>query len=86
MARPNHSLAARTQLWQSSACNFPSLFNSMHRSQDSTDISLPRPNKPKNGGITAGISRAGAGRDGRDAAIGTLNGADSGAEVSQVKA
>lgn len=40
-----------------------------------------RPNKPKNGGITAGISRAGAGRD-APAAIGSLNSADSGAEVS----
>ncbi|KAJ9614118.1 hypothetical protein H2200_002254 [Cladophialophora chaetospira] len=39
------------------------------------------PNKPKNGGITAGISRAGAGRDSRDAAIGNPNGADSGAEA-----
>ncbi|ETI19436.1 hypothetical protein G647_09270 [Cladophialophora carrionii CBS 160.54] len=38
------------------------------------------PNKPKNGGITAGISRAGPGRDSRDAAIGNVNGADSGAE------
>lgn len=35
-----------------------------------------RPNKPKNGGITAGIPRAGRGRD----AIG--NGVDSSAEVS----
>ncbi|OAP61823.1 hypothetical protein AYL99_04026 [Fonsecaea erecta] len=35
------------------------------------------PNKPKNGGITAGIARAGPGRD---AGIGNLNGADSGAE------
>ncbi|KIW29653.1 uncharacterized protein PV07_05451 [Cladophialophora immunda] len=35
------------------------------------------PNKPKNGGITAGIARAGPRRD---AGIGNLNGADSGAE------
>ncbi|KIX98499.1 uncharacterized protein Z520_05800 [Fonsecaea multimorphosa CBS 102226] len=35
------------------------------------------PNKPKNGGITAGIARAGPVRDAR---IGNLNGTDSGAE------
>ena len=38
-----------------------------------------RPNKPKNGGITAGISRA---APGRDAVTGNVNSADSGAEVS----
>lgn len=37
-----------------------------------------RPNKPKNGGITAGISRAGPVRD-----FGIGNGAESGAEVRQ---
>lgn len=37
-----------------------------------------RPNKPKNGGITAGISRAGAGRE-----TGASHGAESGTEVSQ---
>jgi hypothetical protein len=41
---------------------------------------INRPNKPKNGGITAGISRAGPSRD---AAVG--NGADSGAELVSPK-
>ena len=50
----------------------------MNPRKKTTDVSDNRPNKPKNGGITAGISRAGPGRD---AGIG--NGADSGAEVSQ---
>ena len=43
-----------------------------------TNNTFHRPNKPKNGGITAGISRAGPGRD-----VGIGAGADSGAEVSQ---
>lgn len=47
--------------------------------QEISNIISSRPNKPKNGGITAGISRAGPARDSL-----IDNGSDSGPEVSQL--